>query len=252
MLRQLAVACLLSFIVCSDIIANDDTLTASMPSFSPFASFDENIKCEGTISKLLKMIFLRADIKLNLVNYPYARILHSLNSGALDTALIFKNTSIVQNVKYLGPVSKSRVIVLTSADITINSYADLPALNAIAVIRNAHFDKRFDQDDTIKKVNVDSYEQGIKMLKYGRVDAIVGSLVGLKYSLKQENMEQKRLDTAFILGEKEWWLHISKKSPYLKNIGEIEQAIKYLYKDDLVYQLYKTQLNACVTINQHH
>jgi polar amino acid transport system substrate-binding protein len=250
MLRKLVIVYLLSFIICRNSTANDNQLTASMPSFSPFASFDENIKCEGTISKLLKMIFLHAGIEFNLINYPYARILHSLNAGILDSALIFKNTSIAQNVEYLGPVSKSKVIILSSTGITVSSYADLSELKAIAVIRNAHFDKRFDHDNTIKKVNVDSYKQAINMLKVGHIDAIVGSLVGLEYALKQAGMEQKQLNTAFTLGEKEWWLHISKKSPYLKNKTEIKQAIKYFYKEDLIYQLYKTQLDSCLTKNQ--
>ncbi len=250
MFKKLAVHLFFSSVVFVGTTANTNSaeLTASMPSFTPFSSFDENYHCEGVISKLLKMIFTQANINFKLVNYPYARILHSLNSGVLDSALIFKNTSISQKVEYIGPVSKSKVIVLTSADV-ISNYTDLYKLEAIAVIRNAKFYNKFDNDEAVPKVNVDSYEQAVSMLKLNRVDAIVGSRLGIEYALRKQNMERKRLDTAFILGEKEWWIHMSKKSAFLKNRADIELAIKHFYKDDLVYQLYKDQLNTCLGKN---
>jgi len=217
-----------------------------MPSFSPFSSFDENKACKATISELLTMILTKSNINFNLVNYPYARILHSLETGTLDSALIFKNKSISQSVEYLGPVSKSEVIILSSAQTSINSYHDLSKLRAIAVIRNAHFIDKFDNDKTLNKVNVDSYRQAMTMLKFNRVDAIIGSRIGLEYAMQQLSVEQELLNNAFTLGTKEWWLHISKQSPFLKYRNEINLAIKHFYKDDLVYQLYKSQLSKCL------
>jgi len=233
---------------CGNTIANESklSLNASMPSFSPFSSFDENKTCKATISELLTRILTKSNIRFNLVNYPYARILHSLETGTLDSALIFKNTSISQSVEYIGPVSKSEVIILSSAQNSINSYQALSKLRAIAVIRNAHFINKFDNDKTLNKVNVDSYKQAMTMLKFNHVDAIIGSRVGLEYAMQQLDMKQELLSNAFILGTKEWWLHLSKKSPYLKYKNEISLAIKHFYKDDLVYQLYKSQLSKCL------
>jgi len=245
------VTCLLLLSLNSGLIvkANATELAASMPSFSPFASFDENKTCKGVISLILSNILTKSKISFNLVNYPYARILHSLESGALDSALVFKNQSIAPSVEYLGPVSKSKVIVISSANIDITRYQDLLKLEAIAVIRNAQFDDQFDNDKTLNKVSVDSYKQAMVMLKFNRVDAVIGSLVGIEYAVHQQELEQKLLDTEFTVGEKEWWLHLSKKSLYIKDKATIDLAIKHFYKDDLVYQLYRSQLKTCLAKN---
>jgi len=220
-------------------------LTLSMPSFAPFSFFNGFGNCEGTTVKLLKNLTANVPVKVKFVSLPYARLLHSLVNGEVDAALIFKNHSIKNDVDYVGPVSKSKVVVLSSADKPIKKYADLYQLKMIAVIRNASFSPQFDNDIALNKFSVNSYAQAVKMLQSNRVDAVVGSLVGLEYALIQQNISSSYLKQAYLLGEKEWWLHVSKKSKYRNLQPELEKAIKASFKDDLVYQIYKQQLDSC-------
>ncbi len=179
-----------------------------------------------------------------ITSYPYARILHSLKSGQLDSALIFKNIAIADKVDYLGPVSKSQVIILTSSKHKITDYQDLAQLRAIAVIRRASFEDRFDKDLHLNKVDVANYKQGLQMLQLGRVDAIVGSLIGLEYASKQLNISFNKQHT-FLLGEKEWWLHLSKKSPFQAFKPQLNKAIKNIYQHDLIHKTYEQFVASC-------
>ncbi len=82
------------------------------------------------------------------------------------------------------------------------------------------------------------------MLRLKRVDAIVGSLVGLEYAVLFLDFSLSRFDM-YELGEKEWWLHVSKKSMLLEQEMKLNEVISQLYKDDLVYKLYQKQMAIC-------
>ena len=217
-----------------------------MPPFAPFANFEENDACAGTNEILLNLLFNDGLTEFELVNLPYARILHSLKTGTLDIGFIFKNSSLKGEVDFIGPVSKSKVIVIVQPEITIKHYNDLASIGNIAVIRNANFEQKFDQDTQLKKVAVESYRQGLSMFKYKRVNAIVGSVTGLEYAIYQQNMPADLLSNALDLGEKEWWLNVSHKSKnqYVKK--QLVTKISDIFQEDLIHQLYLTQMKECV------
>ncbi len=227
----------------------ENQLTVSVPSFAPFYFVSDKQQCQGIAVEILKKITEQTIDSVQLLNYPYARIIRSLESGQLDLALIFKNSSISDSVYYIGPVSQSKVIVLTHQSKPIKHYSELSKLSAIAVIRNAQFENKFDNDDTLTKVAVESYQQAIKMFKLGRVDAVVGSLVGLDYELRAQKLSVDMLGQAFVLGKKEWWLHLSKKSAYQHLLPTLTLAAKNAYQADLIYQSYLNYIKNCQTNN---
>jgi polar amino acid transport system substrate-binding protein len=221
-------------------------LKVSVPSFAPFNAFNENSSCVGATVMAVQKVTEQLNVELEFVAYPYARILYSLKTAELDLALIFKNTSIENNVDYIGPVSNSRIVVVSQADTLIKNYDDLYALNNIAVIRNAQFEETFDQDKKLNKALVDSYQQAVSMLKHGRIDAVIGSLIGIEYALRQQSMSNDILSKAFNLGRKEWGFHLSKKSKYIQLKPLIIEAVKKNYQEDLIYQLYEQQIQNCI------
>lgn len=223
--------------------STESPLTASVPSFAPFYFVNDNYQCKGVAVNVLKKITGKVPFKL--VSLPYARIIKSLEAGQLDLALIFKNKAIAESVEYIGPVSQSKVIVLTSINTPISDYSELSALTAIAVIRNAHFEEQFDQDGSLKKVYVESYHQGIKMFELGRVDAVVGSLIGLDYELRANNLDVTILDKAFQLGGKKWWLHISNKISDPNVLTKLTSSVKKNYQPDLIFQAYLKHIKDC-------
>ena len=246
----LAILLFITFIFsCGPAFSEPNTLKVAVPPFAPFAFFKENSQCQGASVEILNRVAQHSHLTFQHVRYPYARILTSLKNGEVDIALIFKNASVKGYVDYIGPVSKSRVVVLTPLNNPIKQYQDLHKLKAIAVIRKAQFENTFDIDQKINKVSVESYLRALQMFEVERVDGVVGSFSGLEYSMKQLKMDPKLLDNAFILGHKEWWLHISNKSPILKskdNIkSKIKNAVTALYEPRLSYQIYRKQIQKC-------
>lgn len=236
--------------ISNSVQAVDNKLSVSVPSFAPFNSFLGHPQCNGVSVMALQEITKDLNVALTLKAYPYARILHSLKSAKLDLALIFKNTTISNEVDYIGPVSFSNIIILSQSDKAINNYDDLHNLKNIAVIRNAQFEEKFDQDKSLNKVSVDNYRQAVSMLKYKRIDAVIGSVVGIEYALHQEGMSNNILAKAFNLGKKEWGLHLTKSPQHEKLKPMLIKAVKQVYQEDLIHQLYRQQMQHCLISQQ--
>ncbi|PKI13043.1 substrate-binding periplasmic protein [Colwellia sp. 12G3] len=233
------------FLTSSVAFSAKDKLTASVPSFAPFYFVTDKEKCQGVAVNVLKKISEQINYPVEVLSLPYARIIHSLDVGTLDLALIFKNNTIADSIDYIGPISLSKVIILTALDNPIDKYSELNNLMAIAVIRNAQFELQFDQDKSLNKVSVESYSQAVKLFKLGRVDAVIGSLVGLDYELRAQNLNVKMLDAAFQLGKKQWWLHVSNKTSNPSLLSQLALAVKNTYRPELIYQTYLKHINDC-------
>ncbi len=238
--------CLICLGTVGQALAEEEIIQVAVPPFAPFAFFNENTKCEGASIAILNKLASETGLKFGHVKYPYARILSSLKNGQLDLALIFKNDSIKNSVHYIGPVSQSRVVVLTRTKNSISAYEDLAKLKHIAVIRKANFEARFDKDSRLNKVPVESYLQAIQMFKLNRVEAVVGSVSGLEYAMQELRVNVNLVKSAYQLGQKEWWLHLSKKYAHPDLIARITKAVEKIYQPDLTYQVYKQQINHCL------
>lgn len=228
--------------------ANNNMLTISVPPFSPFNKFLDNTpSCEDFGIKAIKNIAQSLKTELNVVAYPYTRILNTLKTGELDLAFIFKNTTIANDTHYIGPLSYSKIIVLTREDISIKKYVELYILKNIAVIKGAQFNDQFDQDDDLHKVNVATYQQAVRLLQQKTVNAVIGSKTGLAHALRLQNMDESLLDNAFELGTKEWGLHLSRNSSVVNLLPKFQQAVKEKFDEDFVYHTYQVQDKSCLT-----
>lgn len=227
--------------------ANDNTLKFSVPPFAPFNSFSENADCAGASVLAVQKVFKNLTLELELIDYPYARIFNALKSGELDLALIFKNSTLENDVAYIGPLSLSDIVVITQKDIKLQRYEDLYELESIAVLRKIQINNRFDKDTALNKIYVGSLEQGIRMFKYDRASAVIGSRIGLEYALRQRGMDLSLMDNALHLGTKEWGLHLTNTSLFMTLLPLISKAVKDTYEKDLTYRLYHHQLKHCLS-----
>lgn len=229
-------------------LASDKNYKFSVPPFPPFSHFDGLSHCKGVGVIAMELITININGAFSAYYFPYARMLNSLKTGELDVALLFKNNTVTEEVEYIGPLSMSKILVISQPESIIKEYKDLYLLDSIGVIRNAQFNKKFDQDKQLNKVNVSSYNQAIRLLKLKRIHAVIGSKIGLEYAIYQENMDKKLIANAFNFGEKESGLHLSKKSPLMKILPLIKASVKEVYKENLLEQLYKQQISRCTAL----
>jgi len=82
------------------------------------------------------------------------------------------------------------------------------------------------------------------MLRRGRVDAIIGSTLGLRYGMEQLAMDTNNLEHALFIGHKAWWLHLSKNTDLASKITTLQGAADKLFTPDLMMSTYRRQLAA--------
>lgn len=214
-------------------------LKAGMPSFPPFAYPRLNDSSRGIAVRYLNMLSDKTGIQIRPVFLPYARTIQSLRRGELDFAVIFHNPQVSEAVDYVAKVSESRVLVLPKTGIHLKQYEQLLSLQNIAVIRNASFEHRFDNDTRLKKYFVNDYRQALQMLHRGRVDAVVGSMSGLDYNSRTLGVGFETWGEPLALDNKEWWLHMSKASRHRELVPQLKAAVEALYQPYLFYSLYQ-------------
>jgi polar amino acid transport system substrate-binding protein len=222
-------------------------LSLAVPPFPPFAYYHSPKECLGVINELTNNIAARSHIKLVVKKLPYPRIINRLHYEQLDSAFIFKNYKLLINniitdkIRYAGPFAFSKVLIISKKDKQINHYDDLASLTNIAVIRKASFDERFDLDRTINKAYVGSYYQGLKMMLSNRVDAIIGSQIGLEHNMQMLNLNLEDYHR-FELSFKEWGLHYRSSAFNEEQEKNLHDLVKEYQDHNILYNLYHKKL----------
>ncbi|MGJ8680281.1 substrate-binding periplasmic protein [Paraglaciecola sp.] len=170
-------------------------------------------------------------ICINKELMPYARIWENIKHGKHDGGIIFKSESRSPIVVYASHIKSVPTVVIPLEGLHLKSYDDLRGL-LIGTMRGIHLSERFDNDNTLNKIELTNFEQETRMINLKRIDAIAGNGLALMYQLKKFHVIEKvNLNDQLVLGEKEQWLQFSKKSPYLNRIPKLKQSIKKLKQD---------------------
>jgi polar amino acid transport system substrate-binding protein len=185
----------------------------------------------GVHWEYLSAIEKTTGICLDKALLPYPRVWQSIKKGKHDGGIIFKSDSNAKFVEYVAHIRSVKIVVIPVKGIEINSYTDLKNIR-IGKTRGTLLNKQFDQDSSLNIIELNNYGQAAKMIERGRIDAIAGSALALSYQLKKYNaLDSVDLTHKLVLGEKEQWLQLSKKSQHLDKIPQLRIAIEKLKQD---------------------
>jgi ABC-type amino acid transport substrate-binding protein len=176
-------------------------------------------------------------ICINKKLMPYARIWQDIKNGKHDGGIIFKSKSRSDIVVYASHIKTVPTVVIPLKGMQIDSYNDLKG-KLIGNMRGVHLSERFDNDKTLNILELLNFDQGTRMIKLNRIDAIAGNGLALTYQLnKFDAIDKVNLNNQLILGEKEQWLQFSKKSPYLNRILPLRESISQLKQDGTLHKI---------------
>lgn len=203
----------------------------------PIGYVNEEGKTTGVHWEYLEAVKKHSGLCINLKLMPYARIWNSLEYGNHDGGIIFKSQSRDKLVNYAGHIQTVPTVVIPLKGIKLSTYSDLNQLE-IGTMRGVHLSKKFDNDKNLNLVKLMNFDQGTKMIKLKRVDAIAGNAFALMYQLQKfDVLEKVDLDSQLQLGEKEQWLQLSNKSQHLDLIPVLKQSITELKKNGVFREI---------------
>ncbi|WP_394246546.1 substrate-binding periplasmic protein [Vibrio profundi] len=172
---------------------------------------------------------------------PTKRIITLLNQ-ARPTCTIVADTPIISNhYDMIEPIGfKLAAGILPAAGVSVTSYESLTG-KSIAVPLGIMFDNRFHEDQSLNKVSVPQYLNGVKMIAAGRVDSVAGAISSLKYAAKMQNISADNFGTPYIFHEVEVYFVCNSQLPDtqrakfkqliidMKNDGTIPQILDHYF-----------------------
>lgn len=186
---------------------------------------------KGVHWEYLEAIENESGICIKKVFYPYPRIWQSIERGQHDGGIVFSTPARGHLVEHVALIRNVQTVVLPIKGKKLQTYEDLSKF-IIGKTRATQLNDRFDNDDNLTLVEVSNYRQAVDMLNLDRINAVAGSALVLSYNLFTSNTLNKLdLDEKFVLGSREQWLQISKKSNHLDKIPKLRQAVKTLHEN---------------------
>lgn len=225
--KRIIVVCMLFLAVfCSTGMA-EDTLDIHIIASEPLGYVDSNGYNTGYHWDYAKALETISGLNFRQTLMPYSRIWHSLENGAHDGGIVFRSANRDAYVEYVAPLITIKNVVIARKGIELNTYEDLYRLKTIGTMPN-RLDPRFDSDEKLKDIKtiLHDYTTMVKMIREKRLDAIAGNGLALNYLLKKyEGLEDVQIP-GIVLGERESWFQLSKKSQHLDKMPVLSQAIR--------------------------
>ncbi|PQJ55058.1 substrate-binding periplasmic protein [Psychrosphaera saromensis] len=218
-------------------ISKNDCLNFHVIHSEPLGYVNDTGQVTGVQVDIINAIAKYSNLCINTFLMPYPRIWQGIELGKHDGGIVFRSQSRSYMVDYVAKIRAVKVAVVARKPIVLNSYDDLAGIS-IAVRRGVHLSERFDSDSELAIMEVNQYEQVIKMLMHDRVDAVAGSAFVLHYVLRTNNgLGKVDFSKKLNLGEKEQWVQLSKKSKHTDKIPALNNAVQALINDGVLDQI---------------
>jgi len=167
---------------------------------------------------------------------PYPRTAADIENGSADVTIRFGNDQMTRGAVPAGVVVSMPVILVGPAG---KNYSKLSELHGktVGVVRTSKYVEQFDTDHAIQKYPVNDYVTMAKMLAMRRLDAGVGSSMGLFYGAYMAGVKQEDIGIPLVLGSNDFILFVSKKTAKPATTRALEEAVKKLSASGEIKQI---------------
>tara|TARA_R110002049_G_scaffold5290_13_gene37159 strand:+ start:70 stop:828 length:759 start_codon:yes stop_codon:yes gene_type:complete len=194
---------------------------------APFGFNDANGKPTGMMFDISNRIAEEAGFDYTNTLLPYARTIMKLQRGQADFVLRFSNEQLSVIAEPLSSIISMPIILLSQAGNALKTLEHLHG-KTVGVIRGGAFDNNFDNDTAIIKYDTNDYSQIIKMLIRGRLDAGIGTNVGLYFSASKLGIKPEVFNPPLHLSAKDFILHFSKRNKNTKTKDALKNSVEKL------------------------
>lgn len=216
---------------------SENELEVVTEDWPPFIIKGEEVS--GVVTKNIREILAKTDIKYSINIYPWARSFHLAKSN--PNILIYSILRTKQReakFNWICPIYKSTSIhayKLTSNEININSLESIRT-GVVGVMRGDHGYSFLVQEGFKEGVNLDlssNEEINLKKLITGRVDVVIQAKESLNYRLKSIGVEGLDMVSGLVIGEGKSVEHCMALSLGTKpeTINKIRKGFKLWQKD---------------------
>ncbi len=198
----------------------------------------------GIYFELADQLIAKTDYRGDNQIAPYARIMEELKTGDIDLTIMFRYPELERYVTFITPLPTLKNVVIGLKGSSFKVINDLKG-KSIAYLRGAKFSDIIDKDRQIIKYETTNFLQGIKMLKRGRVDAIIGPLDPIM-SAAFSSGNSAVLGEPLVVSERTPWLQISNKSKVVSSAKTFARHFNEILKQGELEKLRKKYLTKII------
>ncbi len=213
-----------------------DVRLAEEANWPPFTMEAAGLATRGLSYDLVQLIFGRLHLCAEIELLPMQRLLQSARQGKRDgITLISLNPERAAFLAYTSPALMTRrAFVYQRHDranqIKMDSWADLRGLK-IAIVRGRNYPAAFQEarnQGVFSVMEVVAASQMFELLMHGRIDALLSLDMEAAEFLAQPAYHGNIVPSVHPYLESDYYLAISRQSPLVQSLPEINQAITEL------------------------
>ncbi len=167
---------------------------------------------------------------------PYPRTAVEIERGSADFVLRFGNDHMARAAFPVAAVVDMPIILIGPAGTRFHHLNDVHG-KTVGVVRTSKYVEQFDIETAIQKYAVKDYVVMTRMLALRRLDAGVGSSVGLFYGAYTAGVKPEELGIPLVLGSNEFILFFSKKTAKPEAIAKLKKAVGKLVASGEITQI---------------
>ncbi len=167
---------------------------------------------------------------------PLARAVEDIQNGNADVVIMFPNPTIETSAENLGLVLPMETVLFGRADAVFRSLRDVRG-KTVATVRGAKYDDRISKKNGIILYPTESYSQSLKMLLAKRVDAVVGPMLGLSFTAKNNHIPKHALGKPLVLSVAQGSLFLSRTHSTHDMKRRLTESIKRLKENGTINAL---------------
>lgn len=209
---------------------------------APFGFVGEDGKPTGMMFEIGNLIAAEAGFTASNQIEPYQRTALSVVRGEADFVLRYGNPELAQGAIAVTRVLGLPTIIVSKAPTTWRSLSELSG-KTVAVPRGGRFDAAFDADTSIHRYEVNDYAQTLRMLLQNRLDAGIGSSVGLYYNASKLGIRKEQLGTPLVLSTQYFELFFSKTNANPATLAALKEAVARLEKRNALQKIVDKYVN---------
>lgn len=211
----------------------------------PFGYIDSKGAPTGLIYDISNQIAQTAGYEYQNTLIPYPRLIKDLKSGTADFSIRYTNDELKTISIPRDEIIGFQTIIVGLKDTSFTKLEDLHG-KTVGTIRSAHFDDQFNKSQKIIKVEFLDYDHSIKMLMKKRLDAVIGSDIGLNLAFIKNNIPASALGKPLKLQKKYFIIHYSKKTYSEEVAKDLTKAINKMKASgefEKIVKLYRNKIN---------
>jgi polar amino acid transport system substrate-binding protein len=180
---------------------------------------------QGISTDLVKAAFAKTGLAPTFIVLPYARVLHDLRSGKIDGGYNVTLQTTTKEKYVFGQIPlltvESYWFFIPGTHPTIKSITDIPDNFRVGIIRDYEYGDAYEHHrHRFAEVQVSQQSQIIRMLKQGRIDAVVMYDREAEYALKEMNLDAAIFDKRFLNHQGNVYVAFSQKTQKAKWLAE--------------------------------